>query len=312
MTTQLRMIITYMLNIIIIIISALIAIAFYTLSERKFIGYIQYRKGPNKPNIMALAIPIADAAKLFSKEQNNTITSNQIHYLITPTIIIIFALLLWPIFPHYNSSYMIKFRILYFLCITGVRIYTTFIAGWRSNSSWGILGALRGVAQTISYEVRIALILISFILYPLIINLSNILQKQYSWLLLIIIPLSLSWIISILAETHRTPFDFTEGESELVSGFNIEYSSSLFALIFIAEYINILFISLLSISIITRNYSNTELIIKTTIISILFIWFRSSLPRLRYDSLIVILWKKILPLSLILILLNITIILLIK
>nr|CAD7857573.1 ND1 CDS [Olavius algarvensis]CAD7857586.1 ND1 CDS [Olavius algarvensis] len=306
------MIMTYMLNMMMMMISALTAMAFYTLSERKFIGYMQYRKGPNKPNMMALAIPMADAAKLFSKEQNNTMTSNQMHYLITPTIMIIFALLLWPIFPHYNSSYMMKFSILYFLCITGVSIYTTFMAGWSSNSSWGMLGALRGVAQTISYEVSMALILISFMLYPLMINLSNILQKQYSWLLLMMMPLSLSWIISILAETHRTPFDFTEGESELVSGFNIEYSSSLFALIFMAEYMNILFMSLLSMSIMTSNYSNTELIMKTTMMSILFIWFRSSLPRLRYDSLMVILWKKILPLSLMLMLLNITMMLLMK
>jgi len=178
------------------------------------------------------------------------------------------------------------------MAITRIIIYTTFIAGWSSSSKWGILGALRGIAQTISYEVRISLILILFIMHPASINLSFILLTQYSWLIYILLPLVITWVTSILAETHRTPFDFAEGESELVSGFNIEYRSSPFALIFIAEYINILLIRMFTMSLITTNYSNLDLIFKTTILSFIFIWARGALPRLRYDILIHVLWKK--------------------
>ena len=265
------MYLTHIINLLLIIFSALLAIAFYTLRERKFLGYIQYRKGPNKPTFIALAIPIADAIKsFFTKEENPSILSNSKFFIISPMTIIILTLTLWIIYPHYNLLFFIKFNILFFITITRIIIYTTFIAGWSSSSKWGILGALRGVAQTISYEVRISLILILFIIHPASINLSSILLTQCSWLICILLPLVITWITSILAETHRTPFDFAEGESELVSGFNIEYRSSPFALIFIAEYINILLIRIFTISLITTNYSNLDLILKTTILSFIF------------------------------------------
>jgi len=171
------------------------------------------------------------------------------------------------------------------MAITRIIIYTTFIAGWSASSKWGILGALRGIAQTISYEVRISLILILFVIHPASINLSFILLTQYSWLIYILLLLVIMWVTSILAETPRTPFDFAEGESELVSGFNIEYRCSPFALIFIAEYINILLIRIFTISLTRTNYSNLDLIFKTTILSFIFIWARRALPRLRYDIL---------------------------
>ena len=158
-----------------IIFSALLAIAFYTLRERKFLKYIQYRKGPNKPRLIALTIPIADAIKLFTKEGKSSIPSNSKFFIISPIIIIILALTLWIIYPHYNLLFFIKFNILFFITITRIIIYTTFITGWSSSSKWGILGALRGVAQTISYEVRISLILILFIIHPASINLFFIL-----------------------------------------------------------------------------------------------------------------------------------------
>jgi len=300
------------LNITIIIISALIAIAFYTLTERKFIGYIQFRKGPNKPSIIAIIIPIADAGKLFSKEEKKIIPMNYKYYYWTPIIIIILSILLWPIFPHKNSIFIIKLRIIYFLCITRIIVYTTFLTGWRSNTKWSLLGALRGVAQRISYEVRISLILICFISHVSSININNIPREQFTWIIFLIIPLSLSWIIRIIAETHRTPFDFAEGESELVSGFNIEYKRSIFAIIFIAEYINIIIIRLITASVISKRWSRIELIIKTRLISIIFIFTRRALPRIRYDILINILWKKILPLRLIWIIIRISIILITK
>lgn len=297
---------------ILTILCALIAIAFYTLSERKFLGYLQYRKGPNKPRILALTIPVADAGKLFSKEEKSTLNRNIKFYIIAPISIIILALILWPIIPSSSPSLFTKFGVAYFLCITRIRVYATFIAGWSSNSKWGILGAIRGVAQTISYEVSLSLIIIRFIIYPTLINTNIILRNQISWIIIPILPIAYAWVISILAETHRAPFDFAEGESELVSGFNIEYRSSFFALIFIAEYINILIISLITILILTRNNSNIELILKTLILAFLFIWARGALPRLRYDILINILWKKILPISLLLLIIIIPIILLIK
>lgn len=306
------MCLTYITNLLLIIFSALLAIAFYTLRERKFLGYIQYRKGPNKPTLIALTIPIADAIKLFTKKETPSTLSNSKFFIISPMLIIILTLTLWTIYPHYNLLFFIKFNILFFITITRVIIYATFIAGWSSNSKWGILGALRGIAQTISYEVRISLILILFIIHPASINLSSILLTQYSWLIYILLPLIITWIISILAETHRTPFDFAEGESELVSGFNIEYRRAPFALIFIAEYINILLIRIFSTSLITTNYSNLDLILKTTILSFIFIWARGALPRLRYDILIHVLWKKILPIILLWLLLIIPLIIIIK
>jgi len=280
------------------IISALLAIAFYTLIERKFIGYIQHRKGPNKPIVIGVIVPFSDASKLLLKEKKNTIAINIKYHIIAPLIMIILSIILWFIYPHFNQSLFLKFRIIYFLCITRVGVYTTFIAGWGSNSKWRILGALRGIAQTISYEVGLSLILISFILYIIRINVIVIVQNQYIWIIFIFLPLRIAWIISILAETHRAPLDFTEGESELVSGFNIEYRRSIFALIFIAEYINILLIRLMTSVVLSSNWINLELIIKTVTLSVMFIWTRRALPRLRYDILIDSLWKKILPLSL--------------
>jgi len=286
------------INLILIILSALLAIAFYTLRERKFIGYIQYRKGPNKPTIIALTIPLGDAGKLVFKEEKNTISNNLKYFICAPTIIIIISIFLWSIYPHLYQSSFLKFRIIFFLCITRIRVYATFIAGWGSNSKWRILGALRSVAQTISYEVRISLIIICFIMHSIRINILSIIRNQYTWIIFICLPLIIIWILSIITETHRAPIDFTEGESELVSGFNIEYRRSIFALIFIAEYINILFLRILTSAILTKNWSNIELVIKATLLSIIFIWTRRTFPRLRYDILINCLWKKILPLSL--------------
>jgi len=278
--------------------AALIAIAFYTLRERKLLGYMQYRKGPNKPSIIGIAVPLADANKLFLKEEKSIILSNTKYLFGAPIVIITLSLLSWPLYPHSNQSIFLKFGIIYFICLTRINVYATFIAGWGSNSKWRILGALRGIAQTISYEVRISLIIICIILHQIRTNILSLIYNHYLWTILIVLPLIAPWTISILAETHRAPLDFSEGESELVSGFNIEYRRSIFALIFIAEYINILFIRLMTVSIISRNLSNSELILKTVIISTIFIWARGALPRARYDILIDCLWKKILPLTL--------------
>lgn len=288
------------LSFIIRILIALIAIAFYTLLERKLLGYFQLRKGPNKVIFIGLPQPFADAIKLFLKEQILPTNANKSPFIIAPIIRLFLSLILWSIYPHQNIALWIQFSILFFLCISAINVYTTFVAGWRSNSKYALLGALRGVAQTISYEIRISLILLSALILSLNIDISIISNYLYSTLSIILLPVAILWFITNLAETNRTPFDFAEGESELVSGFNIEYGSSIFALIFIAEYSNILFIRLLTTSIFLISifkFISLYQIIMTMFIAIVFIWIRASFPRIRYDSLIILTWKRFLPFS---------------
>jgi len=295
-------ILTPIISIILSYLIALIAIAFYTLIERKFLGYFQLRKGPNKPRLLGLPQPFADAIKLFVKEQAKPTISNSILFIAAPTLRLILAIIIWILYPHNFQSLYIQFGILYFLCVSRINVYPTFTAGWCSNSKYALFGRLRGVAQTISYEVRIALILISCLLILHRIDWTIISSSQKSWVALIVLPLLLIWFTTTLAETNRTPFDFAEGESELVSGFNTEYRRGLFALIFIAEYTNILFIRITSAilffgviepAIINRRF----LIIKTIFFAILFVWVRATLPRIRYDHLIYLTWKNFLPIS---------------
>jgi len=288
--------ISFSISFILSYIIALVAIAFYTLMERKFLGYFQLRKGPNKVILIGLPQPFADAIKLFTKEQANPTPANISPYIFAPILGLILALLLWILFPHSNPSAFIIYGILYFLCVSSINVYTTFIAGWCSNSKYALLGALRGIAQTISYEVSIALIVLSVLILQKTIDLNII--KCITWIILLILPLFIIWFITNLAETNRTPFDFAEGESELVSGFNVEYRAGLFALIFIAEYINILFIRLLSATLFIGSFTlftDLQLIIKTIILATLFVWIRATLPRIRYDNLIYLTWKRFLP-----------------
>ena len=295
------MILPFSISFIIRYIIALIAIAFYTLIERKFLGYFQLRKGPNKVGIAGIPQPFADAIKLFVKEQSIPLSSNRSPFIIAPVLGLILTLILWAIYPHANPAIFITFGALYFLCVSRMNVYTTFLAGWCSNSKYALLGALRGVAQTISYEVRISLILLSALILHSQIDLSIISSNLLSWVIVIISPLAIMWLITNLAETNRTPFDFAEGESELVSGFNVEYRRGIFALIFIAEYANILIIRLLSVIFFTGFIpilTNLLLVTKTIIIATIFVWIRATMPRIRYDNLIYLTWKEFLPIRL--------------
>jgi len=295
------MFLPFTLSFFIRYIIALLAIAFYTLIERKFLGYFQIRKGPNKVRISGIPQPFADAIKLFIKEQSRPMPVNYLPFLAAPLLGLTLTLLLWAIYPHSNPSIFIIFGALYFLCVSRINVYTTFLAGWCSNSKYALLGALRGIAQTISYEVSISLILLSALVVHHHIDISVISINSLSWVSLIAIPILITWIITNLAETNRTPFDFAEGESELVSGFNVEYGSRSFALIFIAEYANILIIRLLTVIFLTGTsliIRNLWLIIKTILIATVFIWVRATLPRIRYDNLIYLTWKRFLPFSL--------------
>nr|UIX23001.1 NADH dehydrogenase subunit 1 [Aporrectodea tuberculata] len=297
--------IPFFTSILMSMILALLGMAFYTLMERKFLGYFHLRKGPNKVGIMGLPQPFADAIKLFVKEQAKPTPSNQTPFLFAPTMGLILALMMWVIYPHSHQSFFLQFSVLYFLCVSSMNVYTTFLAGWSSNSKYALLGALRGVAQTISYEVSMSLILLSALIMLTSMDFTK--MSQISWISLMFMPLATVWFITNLAETNRTPFDFAEGESELVSGFNVEYSSGLFALIFMAEYANILVMSLFTSVIFFSTFiplmSDVLLVMETVALATLFVWVRATYPRMRYDHLMNLTWKSFLPLSLALLIL---------
>uniref|UniRef100_UPI003002697F NADH dehydrogenase subunit 1 n=1 Tax=Homaloxestis plocamandra TaxID=3133851 RepID=UPI003002697F len=289
-----------MVGLIILILGVLIGVAFLTLLERKVLGYIQIRKGPNKLGIMGILQPFSDAIKLFSKEQVYPKYSNYLSYYFSPVISFILSLLVWMVIPYYFNMVSFSLGFMFFFCCMSLGVYGVMVAGWSSNSNYALLGGLRAVAQTISYEVSLALIMLSSILMIMDYNLLKFYEYQENvWFFMIMIPLGMMFLVSSLAETNRTPFDFAEGESELVSGFNVEYSSGGFALIFLAEYSSILFMSMLFVLLYMGGY-NLSLIfyIKLSLISFFFLWVRGTLPRYRYDKLMYLAWKSYLPISL--------------
>nr|AYQ19105.1 NADH dehydrogenase subunit 1 [Tenebrionidae sp. 1 ACP-2013] len=287
-------------SLIILIVCVLVGVAFLTLLERKVLGYIQIRKGPNKVGFMGLLQPFSDAIKLFSKEQSFPFLSNFNIYYFSPVMNLFISLLLWMMMPFFSVCLNFNLSLLFFLSVSSLSVYTIMMAGWSSNSSYSLLGGLRSVAQTVSYEVSLALILMSFIFLTLSFNLIDYFYFQsYCWFIFLCFPLCFMWIISGLAETNRTPFDFAEGESELVSGFNVEYSSGSFAMIFLAEYASILFMSMICIMLfLGGDLISFVFFLKLVFISFLWIWVRGTLPRFRYDKLMYLAWKSFLPCSL--------------
>nr|YP_010271091.1 NADH dehydrogenase subunit 1 [Athyma zeroca]UJY98851.1 NADH dehydrogenase subunit 1 [Athyma zeroca] len=288
------------IGILILLIGVLIGVAFLTLLERKVLGYIQIRKGPNKMGMMGILQPFCDAIKLFSKEQVYLNYSNYFSFFFSPIMSFLLSLMIWMVIPYLFNMVVFNLGLLFFLCCTSIGVYTLLIAGWSSNSNYSLLGGLRAVAQTISYEVSLSLILMSSIILIMDFNMVKFSEYQYLvWLMMMMLPLSMCFLSSLMAETNRTPFDFAEGESELVSGFNIEYSSGGFALIFLAEYSSILFMSLLFVIIYMGGYDlNLMFYLKLVFLSFFFIWVRGTLPRYRYDKLMYLCWKSYLPLSL--------------
>nr|YP_009255999.1 NADH dehydrogenase subunit 1 [Solenocera crassicornis]YP_010580179.1 NADH dehydrogenase subunit 1 [Solenocera melantho]ANF05083.1 NADH dehydrogenase subunit 1 [Solenocera crassicornis]UZS90563.1 NADH dehydrogenase subunit 1 [Solenocera melantho] len=287
-------------NYLILIICVLVGVAFVTLLERKILGYIQIRKGPNKVGFMGLFQPFADAVKLFTKEQTLPIMSNFLPYYLSPVFSLFVSLIVWLIMPYEMGLMNFSMGVLFFLCCTSLGVYTTMSAGWSSNSKYSLLGSLRAVAQTISYEVSLALVLLSFIFLVggFDLSLFSLYQRDF-WLMWFTFPLAMVWFASCLAETNRTPFDFAEGESELVSGFNTEYSSGGFALIFMAEYASILFMSMLfSLIFLGGNLVSLLYYMKLVLVAFAFVWVRGTLPRFRYDKLMYLAWKSFLPVAL--------------
>nr|YP_010868517.1 NADH dehydrogenase subunit 1 [Apatetica glabra]WGU20050.1 NADH dehydrogenase subunit 1 [Apatetica glabra] len=285
---------------LILIIFVLVGVAFLTLLERKVLGYIQIRKGPNKVGFMGIPQPFSDAIKLFSKESIYPMMSNLNSYYFSPILNLFLSLLLWMCMPFFSSLFNFNLGFLFFLCCSSLSVYSIMVAGWSSNSNYSLLGGLRSVAQTISYEVSLSLILLSFLFLTLSLNILDFLLYQcYLWMLFLCLPLSMIWFVSSLAETNRTPFDFAEGESELVSGFNVEYSGGGFALIFLAEYSSILFMSMLSVILfLGADIYSWFFFVKLSFMSFFWIWVRGTLPRFRYDKLMYLAWKSFLPISL--------------
>nr|URX53394.1 NADH dehydrogenase subunit 1 [Incisitermes cf. incisus] len=285
---------------LLLVIFVLVGVAFLVLLERSVLGYAHIRKGPNSVGLIGLFQPFSDAIKLFTSEQYFPLVSNYLSYYFSPVFSLFLSLLVWILIPYFSGFISFELGLLFFLCCTSLGVYTVMVAGWSSNSNYSLLGGLRSVAQTISYEVSLALILLSFVFLICSYSLVDFYYFQfYLWLIFFTFPLSFVWFISCLAETNRTPFDFAEGESELVSGFNVEYGAGGFALIFLAEYASILFMSLLfCVIFLGCDLYSLFFYVKLSFISYVFIWVRGTLPRFRYDKLMYLAWSGFLPLSL--------------
>jgi NADH-quinone oxidoreductase subunit H len=307
-------IISWIIEILIIIVPLLIAVAYFTLAERKIIASMQRRRGPDKVGIWGLLQPLADGLKLLVKETILPSNSNVAIFVAAPIMTFLLSVLGWAVMPYGETVVLsdLNVGILYVFAVSSLGVYGILMSGWSSNSKYAFLGALRSAAQMVSYEVFLGLIIISVLLCAGSLNLSKIVLAQESiWYIIPLFPVFLMFFISALAETNRAPFDLPEAEAELVAGYNVEYSAMGFALFFLGEYANILMMCALTtilflggwlppISILPFTLIPGPLWfgIKIAFIGFVFIWVRASYPRYRYDQLMRLGWKVFLPLSL--------------
>nr|WBU10583.1 NADH dehydrogenase subunit 1 [Megacampsomeris sp. 1 YJY-2023a] len=289
------------ISIIMMIILVLMSVAFLTLLERSILSYIQNRTGPMKVGLLGYLQPFSDAVKLFKKELIILDMSNIFFYFISPLIMLLIVLMSWLIYPWFMNIYSLKFNILYFIACMMLNIYPLIYSGWSSGCHYSMLGAVRAVAQMISYEVSFMILIMNMVILTESFNLKDfhIYQENTFMFMIIMFPIFIMYFLSILVELNRTPFDLVEGESELVSGFNTEYFSSLFALIFMSEYSSILFMSMIMVLIFTGKGLNS---LYFYLFYLLFIYLiliiRGVTPRMRYDKMMMMCWKIILPISL--------------
>nr|QQV69619.1 NADH dehydrogenase subunit 1 [Dibranchus sp. YXL-2021] len=305
-----QLIMICLINPLTFVVFVLLAVAFLTLLERKILGFMQLRKGPNIVGPHGLLQPLADGLKLFIKEPLRPSPSSPVLFLFAPILALSLALILWAPMPLPHPFINLNLGLLFILAVSSLAVYSILGSGWASNSKYALIGALRAVAQTISYEVSLGLILLAAIIFAGGFTLQTFSTAQEAiWFIVPAWPLAAMWYVSTLAETNRSPFDLTEGESELVSGFNVEYGGGPFALFFLAEYANILLMNTLSATLFLGahhipalpTHGAANLMGKVVLLAIAFLWIRASYPRFRYDQLMHLVWKSFLPLTLALI-----------
>lgn len=276
----------------------LVNVAFFTLLERKILGLRQLRQGPNKVGVGGILQPFSDAVKLFMKENLPPLGGYQNIFWIPPLLAFLIVSLIWWICPRARGHRNRHYSVALFLVFLSLNVYPLFFAGWSSNRKYALLGSTRGIAQSVSYEISLALFLLTLLCVRHTLDLRCVFYDLVFSYIFLCLPLLFFWVVCCVAETNRSPFDFAEGESELVSGFNIEYGAGGFALIFMAEYARILVLSylrgLLFFSF-KRALSRVSLII---FLGFFWVWLRCTYPRFRYDKLILLSWKRILPASL--------------
>lgn len=304
-----RGIILGIISVLGIVVPLLIGVAYVTLLERKVLGSMHLRKGPNVVGWYGLLQPLADGVKLFGKETIIPTHSNKIIFVGGPIIGFILAFISWGVIPYGQGSVLADMNVglMYIFGISSISVYSILLSGWASNSKYAFIGGIRATAQMISYEVSIGIIILTVVIVSNTLNLSGIVESQKEmWNIVTLWPAFIMFMVSALAETNRAPFDLTEGESELVSGFNVEYSGMTFALFFLAEYSHIILMSGLTSILFLGGWLGPLGILsgswwfglKTGLLVYVFIWIRGTFPRMRYDQLMSLIWKSYLPLSL--------------
>ena len=304
-----------LLQIVAVVGPLLIAVAYLTLAERRVIGFMQLRKGPNVVGPFGMFQPFADALKLMAKETILPAGANKVVFLFAPMLTFILSLVAWAVIPFGEGLVIadINVGILYLFAVSSLGVYGVIMAGWASNSKYAFLGALRSAAQMVSYEVSMGLVIINVLLCAGSLNLSDIVDAQRDmWFALPLLPMFVVFFISTLAETNRAPFDLPEGESELVAGYFVEYSSMPFALFFLGEYANMILMSSMTVILFLGGWfppfdiwplnmipGPLWFILKIMLLLFVFLWVRATTPRYRYDQLMRLGWKIFLPFSLI-------------
>nr|YP_010501943.1 NADH dehydrogenase subunit 1 [Laemobothrion tinnunculi]UXC94709.1 NADH dehydrogenase subunit 1 [Laemobothrion tinnunculi]UXC94720.1 NADH dehydrogenase subunit 1 [Laemobothrion tinnunculi] len=284
-------------QLIFLILMVMLSVAFFSLLERKILGYIHYRKGPNKVGYMGLFQPFADVIKLMTKDDFPVIWSNKMSYYGSPIYMLFLAMMMWSLLPYYWVSYSLKFSILLILLLLGMGVYSLIYAGWSSNSKYSLLGAMRSLTQSLSYEVTLGFMFITLISYSNSLAMKDNINFS-STPFFFLFPIFGLMFFSLLAELNRAPMDLSEGESELVSGYSTEYGGIMYTLIFLSENMMIFFSTyLMTFFFIKSNSSSIMFVFAQIFLLSLVVMIRGVVPRFRYDKMMKMCWKQILPLS---------------